>query len=147
MTCVALKRFRTVLLTNVLSIASLTAAGYAQLSGPLLRVEVPFAFESDSHHFAAGTYFVRVGTGILIIQGSGESMITSTVRDESLDATPKSSVVFRRYGDRYFLHEVWVAGRKTHVHCLPAKAEKQVRVAFASQHSDGVSVALLDSPK
>ena len=147
MTCLATNKFRTHLLTTVLAIASLTAAGYAQVSGPLLRVEVPFAFESNCRHFAAGTYFVRVGSGMLSIQGSGESMITSIVRDESLDVARNSSVVFRRYGDRYFLREVWVAGRKTHVQCLPAKAEKQVQVAFANQHSAGVSVALLDSPK
>ena len=147
MTCLAPNRFRTRFLSAVLAITSLTAAGYAQANGPLLRVEVPFAFESNSHYFVAGTYFVRVGMQGLTIEGSGAPMTVYTMRDEDLDAAPKSSLVFRQYGDRYFLSEVRVAGRKVHVRCVPTKAEKQEQIALANQHPAGVAVALLDSPK
>ena len=136
------------LIPLLLSLASVVGVGHAQGLGPSLRVNVPFDFESGSRHFAAGSYLVRVESDHrLTLEGASDRLITNALPDESRDIATKSTVVFRRYGDRYFLREVWTAGRRTHIHCLPTKAEKQMEVALKAQRTPGVSVALLDSPK
>ena len=148
MNCFAKYKRSTRLLAALLSAGSLVAVSHAQTTGPLLRVAVPFDFENGSHRFAAGVYFVRLESDHrLVLEGTNARFVTATVPDESLKAATKSSVVFRRYGDRYFLREVWVAGRNTHVHCPATKTEKQVEIALKGQNKPGVMIAVLDGPK
>ena len=148
MNCFATYKRSTRLLAVLLSAGSLAAVSHAQVTGSLLRVAVPFDFQSGSHQFAAGVYFVRLESDHrFVLEGKNAREITSTVPDESLDPATKSSVVFRRYGDRYFLREVWVAGRKTHVHCPATNVEKQVEIALNNQNKPGVMIAVVDSPK
>ena len=130
----------------LLTSCSLASVGHAQPGVTVLRVNVPFQFENGSRHFAAGTYMVRVESNRrLILEGSGQRLVTATVPDERADPSPKSAVVFHRHGDRFFLREVWVAGRKTSVHCPATKVEKQMELAM--KEHDELALATVASLK
>ena len=148
MNCFARRFLATRLLRVVLSVVSLAGISGAQSTAAQLRVDIPFDFENGSHRYAAGVYFVHVDEDRrLTLDGATDRLVTGTIPDESMNVATKSSVVFRRYGDHYFLREVWIAGRKTHVHCPPSKTEKQVEIALRTKNKPGVTVALLDTSK
>ena len=66
----------------------------------------------------------------MLIRGAKTSgLVLTQLADDSLPAT-KGKAVFTRYGDKYFLRSVWVAGNNS-LFCGRAKAEHPLRVAAA----------------
>lgn len=89
---------------------------FAQLeSKPLLTVKVPFQFTVGDHTFAAGDYVISTVQPERTIRIAGNSVKGSTVQVVSpfYAARPAatSRLVFHRYGNAYFLEEVWSAGQ------------------------------------
>jgi hypothetical protein len=74
-------------------------------------------------------------------------------REASLSPATESKVVFYRYGDRYFLREVWTKGSADHLLCPESKAEHRVRkIQQAANHAPiatptNVEIALLENPR
>jgi hypothetical protein len=78
-----------------------------------LCANIPFAFIVGSKVLPAGDYIVRINneSGVVEICDEGiycESIVTSPV--EALQAA-KPELAFRKYGDQYFLSQIWSAGR------------------------------------
>jgi len=86
-------------------IAALSIAGFAGLSAPI-KANIPFDFMAGGQKFPAGDYAVRTG----IIQGMLEVRNLKTKQtvfaiSQGLEvrAGSKPQLVFRRYGNQYFL--------------------------------------------
>jgi hypothetical protein len=110
-------------------------------------VNIPFAFENGSQHFTPGLYTIRMDyRNIMIIRGNAGSGIAITWFDEDRHPSDTTKVVFRRYGERYFLDQVWIAGEATHAYTLPSKAEKR-EIAANGGASTSVQVAALHMPR
>jgi hypothetical protein len=85
----------------------------AQLNGTPVRADVPFGFTVGTQTFPAGQYTIRQMSdmGALGILGTGSAVaIAQSNAVESLNAANATKLVFHRYGDRYFLYQVWVEG-------------------------------------
>ena len=83
-----------------------------------VKANVPFGFVVDKGALPAGAYSIRsindaIGGTTLLIQNGTKSMelVNSNVAD-SLNAAKTSHLTFHRYGDQYFLAEIWVQGEK-----------------------------------
>jgi hypothetical protein len=107
-----------------------TASAYAQTIR--LKANVPFNFIVNRATLPAGEYTIESmnlqGT-VLSIRDSDQrpkSMVISN-RCESAKASAQTKLVFHRYGDRYFLAQIWLAGNKSG-HELP-KSAREVEVA------------------
>ena len=91
-----------------LSAGSALAAGVGDLQ-PL----VPFAFTAGNQTLPAGEYTVTrssVFPGVLSIRSrQGAVFVLSPAQESGQADAPR--LVFTRYRDRYFLREVWFAGR------------------------------------
>jgi hypothetical protein len=88
---------------------ALAAAGYAQSAQPL-QVNVPFDFVAGSRTLTAGQYTVwQPVTGTVAFRSfqGAPGVIIFTNRVESPGRQGSAQLVFHRYGDRYFLSEVW----------------------------------------
>ena len=122
--------------TQVLRIAVFTMALLAALAamaqGPSgnVLVNVPFAFVIDGHHMQPGRYVVsKAANGVLYIHDmdvADNQMFLSVHSIES--RTPKDAkLVFHRYGDTYFLAEVW-SGNSNNIgsELIKSKAEKEI---------------------
>jgi hypothetical protein len=80
------------------------------------RVIVPFEFEINDKRFPAGEYIVRRVSSdrpqwLAITSASERSrqtVLTHKIRSGALQS--ESKLVFRRYGDQYFLSQIWEAG-------------------------------------
>ena len=133
-----------------LAAATLAAPSLAQGTQTKVRVNVPFAFEEGSVHHDAGSYTIGLEAGrIMTIHGTQSSL--SLVRlNDTLSPVRTSKVVFRRYGNRYFLRQVWTAGRSDYLDCGQSKAEKklqkELQIASRGADAQGVEVALLEMP-
>lgn len=134
-----------------LAAATLAAPSLAQGTQAKVHVNVPFAFEGGSVHHSAGTYTIGVEAGrIMMIRGDRESSLALIRLSDTRSPARTSKVVFRRYGNRYFLRQVWTAGRSDYLDCGQSKAEKklqkELQLASRSADAQGVEVALLEMP-
>src|SRR5215469_3731754 len=95
----------------------LTAAGFAQMrsSQQLMKVNIPFAFGVQDQSLPAGQYLVFTVTperSIRIVSADGKHLaIVNTLPNYAKEPSSNSRLVFHRYGNEYFLAEVWTAGQ------------------------------------
>jgi hypothetical protein len=151
-----LTNFNTVVTSSLLSCAiaigalALAPAATAQSNSTIARVDIPFAFQAGSQRMPAGTYHVsEISDHTLQLRGPGKNA-TSFVMVHSvqvLNAPSKGSMVFDRYGSRYYLHQVWTAGDTLGVECPKSRAEKEILQAENNQPATLVQLALVNEPR
>ena len=104
--------FRT-LITLCLCLAS-TQLFAQSAHHPLAKVQVPFSFVAGDQNFPAGEYLISTvqPQRTLLIAGTGSSLssIQTVSPVYSVRPSENSRLVFTRYGNRYFLKEVWTEG-------------------------------------
>jgi len=110
----------------------LTAAtGFAQTeSQRLMKVNVPFAFGVDGHSLPAGEYLVLTVTperSIRIASVDGKhSAIVNTLPNYAKEPSPNSRLVFHKYGDEYFLYQIWTVGQNVARNPLSSKEAMEI---------------------
>jgi len=100
------------------------------------KADVPFAFTVDQNSMSAGHYsIIEISDRTLQIRNDDTktSVAVIALREESLK--PQSSrLVFHKYGDRYFLAEVWSesggGSGSRGVEFPTSKWENEMRTAF-----------------
>jgi hypothetical protein len=101
----------------------------AQVSSvPPLKVDVPFDFIAGGSHLAAGSYniFHVHSPDVMLIRSTdlkAQAMVPVMVSDVSTDKSV-TKLVFNRYGDQYFLSQIWSGPDNQVHHCLKCAAEK-----------------------
>jgi hypothetical protein len=141
---------RASLFAIILAVVSLPPAMYAQEVGETVTLNVPFAFEVGSQRFPPGFYTIQMkDQHIILIRGSLASGYLGTWFDEDEQPSKTSKVIFRKYGDRYFIGQIWTAGDGTHTYTVPAKAEKKLDSEIAENKTSptGVEVAVLSASR
>ena len=109
---------------------TLTVGAFGQTSPGDLVVDVPFAFSAAGQKLPAGHYIVKKHTGMIRIFGNNQSLFVPT--HPALRTRPESSkLIFHRYGDSYFLSELWVAGNTSGTELYPSKAERKLKARQA----------------
>jgi hypothetical protein len=154
MTTLLMSKIRAALAVAALALPSGSAVLYAQHQIKGIPVDIPFAFEVGSTHFAPGTYFLSDPQQyILSVRGPSGTALAVNWPEASLSPVTEGKVIFYRYGDRYFLREVWVKGQTDHLRFPESKAERRVRKAqqeanHAALVTPGnVEIALLQNPR
>jgi hypothetical protein len=119
-----------VLAIFLITMASVAATG-ANAQGRELKVNIPFDFTVGNTSMPAGEYTITAPfQEVLELQAAGHS--ASVVSAESnLESKSGSKLVFRKYGDQYFLHEVLCPNvASLNLEVARGKAEK-----YARQHA------------
>jgi hypothetical protein len=128
------------------AVASLSPALHAQSSKSMATFTVPFAFEYGSHHFASGAYTLQMlNPYIIAIHGNSGSAL-SMMQEASAGSSSRSKVVFTRYGDRYVLQEIWLAGDANYSYNRRSVPRKHAELASNPPASSRVEIAMLDGP-
>jgi hypothetical protein len=119
-------------------LAGMAAATYGQMPGMAVRVTIPFDFSVRGKTLPAGSYVIRR------INDSPESLLISNINDnhkralfeteyvEAKRAPDSAEIVFHRYGDSYFLSEIFTGGDQTGRELLPSRQERILRHEMAS---------------
>jgi hypothetical protein len=144
-----------VVLLIVATIATFGTPARGQSLDHKMKANIPFDFEVAGQKFSAGQYsvgraFRESGDLVLRIDSSdGHSRaIPLTIPVNRLDSQDKGSLVFHRYGDDYFLSQVWPAaanwGREFTKSRAERQAEKRVRESVgAARKTDSVETVIV----
>jgi hypothetical protein len=96
----------------------------------LMKVNIPFAFAVEDHSLPAGEYLVLTVTperSIRIASTDGKySAIVNTLPNYANSPSEKSRLVFHRYGNEYFLGQVWTAGQNVARNPLSSKRATEI---------------------
>jgi hypothetical protein len=97
-----------------------------------VTANVPFDFVVGDKTFASGAYEVRSATsagGAMIVKNEASqrsiTRLTNSIQPINKKTTPR--LVFHKYGETYFLAEVWSGGDYAGRQLLESKREKQLR--------------------
>ncbi len=137
------------LLVVMLMIAAGTSAK-AQSLEYKLTANIPFDFTVANKKFQAGEYsFSRAqqAAGDMIVRVSSadghQNINRFTVPVIRLTPSDKATLVFHRYGDEYFLFQVWPSGATTGRVLLKSRSERDV----VRNVQDNVGMAMLRAPE
>jgi hypothetical protein len=133
-----------VALLSAMLLFTSAASTQAQSLSNRPRFNIPFDFVFGEKKFAAGKY--SVGRAL---QGSDDTMMSVIDQDGrskaillsnaviKTRANTRALLVFRRYGDQYFLVQVWAANSLSGREFPKSKSERDVQKQLASNGSAG----------
>ncbi len=126
----------------IVALAFVTAVVSANGQSQSVKADIPFEFVVGDKTLGSGEYAIKSATAggdAMMIRGenakSSALRLTNAIEDKRNVGQVK--LVFHRYGERYFLAEVWT-GESGH-ELLKSKHERAIEREFASIHSKGGS--------
>jgi hypothetical protein len=128
----------------VVTLVVLSGMAAAQFhSNTRIVAQVPFEFVVADKVVPAGQYFVETATidgDILMIRnpGSKVGLFSTSSRNEGKQGATRYALVFNRYGDRYFLAGVELAGSKIAYRVTKSKAEAELEAENVSATKETV---------
>jgi len=122
----------------ILGLFFMLAAGSANAqTGSMIEVKVPFDFTAGNANLKAGSYTVRhVSRNTLLLRsadGKTSKMISASMATSQIRRDTPERLVFQRYGNQYFLNEVWANSATDGLQLWPSKAESRL----AKNKTDG----------
>jgi hypothetical protein len=110
---------------------AISAASALMAQGPPIKVavNVPFEFVVGSQHMPPGRYMVAsAANGVLRIYDRevADNQMFLPVNSIESNSPKDAKLVFHRYGDTYFLAEVWNGNSAIGRQVLKSKAEKEI---------------------
>ena len=117
-----------------------SAASLGQTNRGELTASIPFSFIVGNNTLPAGRYTISPVSDVILRIDSASHQSAFTLTGKVHGKAPESSgrMVFHRYGDVYFLTEVWVAANSTGRKIFESRAEKE-----AAGRATGKEIAVL----
>ena len=132
-----------------LGLALMTATPIrAQLPGTTIRANIPFDFNVRGKTLPAGSYQVsrisdELGGLHIYSRSNHQNVLFETDAVETRTRTPhRAELVFHRYGDTYFLYEIWTPGENTGRELPTSRAERRLEQESAKTNTKPEMVAL-----
>jgi hypothetical protein len=104
------------------------SAAFAQNTNPM-QADIPFAFRAGNHSFPAGHYEIKpeLSPGVVMIRctDTGEVAVIIANRAHSVETVENATLVFNRYGNRYYLAKLWRPGYNAGSEFRKSKAEQE----------------------
>ena len=120
-------------LLAVMMIIAASVSANAQSLNYRLTANIPFDFSVGGEKLPAGKYWInraQQSNGDTVVQIRSTDLHSNLVRFTIpvLASVPakNSSLVFRRYGDEYFLAEIWPMGSETGRELPKTRAEREL---------------------
>lgn len=121
----------------------------AQEGSTILKATIPFDFQAGSRRMPAGQYEIgKLSQNVLLLRGTtkNSSEVLVVYAATTLTAPDHASMIFHRYGNHYFLSQIWSAGNTTGEQCSMSKPEKELTLAENYQPPTLVELALNTEP-
>lgn len=128
------------MLALIVAVALMTAVASAHAQSGTVVADIPFEFNVGDQALPAGEYSVRsitAGGEALAIRNrdANRAAIRLTLSIEASKAPNQTKLVFHRYGQRYFLSEVWTSGEKAGRKLLKSSQERVIEGQLAANSS------------
>ena len=115
-----------VLIVSMLAVAPVSAQSVK------LVADIPFEFVAGSTTFPAGEYSVEpmgsIGSHVVLVRSTDlrSSAALQTIAVWARDPQAKGKLVFNRYGDTYFLSQIWSPGYSTGRELSKSRLERRL---------------------
>ena len=146
---------RTITMLSFLVVLAAVSIQAQRLSDNSIAVNIPFDFAFGETRLPAGNYTLRrivlpSSYDRLVIQsadGSGDTHTVMTGSNRTSEVQKQSNLVFNRYGEQYFLSQVWMAGSDTGRDLFQSRNERNLakESKLAKTKSDHQKVVLTAS--
>ena len=122
---------------------------HAQNAGQM-TVNIPFDFSVSGKTLPAGEYYVRrnIEGPRVVLQISARNKTQSVYLPQthplqSSDIQSVSKLLFNRYGDQYFLSQIWISGRAVGDELIKTNKERLLRrdIAKRMEKPESISIA------
>lgn len=114
-------------------------------------VNVPFSFWMGKQELPAGTYRIQLWPNKTLQLNGPDGQIHMVFVHDLYSKTPRTGyLLFHRYGETYFLAQVWSAQANIGVECARSHAEKQTQrqmVTASRRSTAGLAQIALNSQK
>ena len=114
-----------------------------------VKVNIPFDFSTGKATLKAGSYTIKRTSGSVLALRSTDGKTTALVNAPltigSRDSKSGERLVFNKYGDQYFLSQVWLSvdtGRQLFTSGAETKAARDYRLANNNAKPQRVEVAM-----
>jgi hypothetical protein len=120
---------RTLVMAGVVALTAMAFTRVAQAQEPMV-VNVPFDFVAGDKTLPAGEYAIKtVGSARTLVLTDSKAAVSAVVNTNPAvlsEPQSQSKLVFNRYGDRYFLAQVWTAGYASGRQLIKSDGEKEM---------------------
>ena len=120
-------------LVNVFAMIVMVGAAHGQSLGTKMRINIPFDFTVGNNKLPAGEYAIgraqpSSGDTVLLITNVKEvaNLLPLTNAAQRVEPKDADTLVFHRYGDQYFLFQVWPAGATVGRVIPTSRSEREV---------------------
>ena len=143
---IMLRLFAIITLLVTVAFASALASVSAQTPGHNITANIPFEFSVGDKTLPAGQYAVaRINSDGTQLRVSNREVNASRLTLSVQNSEPKeqSVLIFNRYGDRYFLSEVWLTGERVGRQMLRSRSEKEIGLELAKNNGEAETVTVI----
>jgi hypothetical protein len=133
---------------GIIALALASAMAASAQNQRSLVVDVPFDFAVKGETLPAGEYVVSRATsadktGLIMQRRDGKAnAIVLTIPIQSRKNQQQSRLVFNRYGEQYFLSQVWTSGDSQGRELFKTKRERSLNIELAKNNSRPEVVAI-----
>src|SRR5438093_8575585 len=127
-----LKRLTILSLVSMFTLCAAVVSANAQLSVPI-RAKIPFDFSLGDKKLSAGEYtFSRLSgtadnkTMLVRSVDSSTHMFQSSLVAQVLTPKNESTLVFHKYGDQYFLEQIWTSGEQEGTQLSESRSQRTI---------------------
>jgi hypothetical protein len=140
-----IKKLTILSLVSMFTLCAAVASANAQLSIPS-RAKIPFDFNVGDKKLPAGEYtFSRLSgfsdNKVISVSGAYASahVFQSTFATHVLTPKNKSTLVFHKYGNQYFLAQIWAGGEQEGTQVPESRSERTIRLQLAQSQQSNMS--------
>jgi hypothetical protein len=133
-----------ILLSLMFSLSAISV--YAQSNTLIRKVEIPFDFSIRDKTLPAGAYRIeRIFQDALLIRGEDgqEACVSLTMPARANEVQETARLLFHRYGETYFLFQIWEPGSDSGRQILKSGAERSIERDMAKKGERASSIALV----
>ena len=120
----------------------LTVAGVQAQTPSRVQINIPFEFSAGKTTLKAGVYTVKRMSGNLVtlrnVDNQSSVILNAPVNLSSTKVDATEKLVFNKYGDRYFLAQIWLTVDSGRELLKEKKTEKPERIEIALRVSPHV---------
>ena len=131
-------------LLGAIVLVTTVASTQAQTFGYRIKANIPFDFSIGNRKLTSGKYSIGRArqdsddTILSILDGDGRSKaIPSSHAVQTSRIKDQATLVFHRYGEQYFLSQVWRAGETTGREFSISREERDIRRNLSQRPSTG----------
>ena len=146
-----IQTWKRLIMLSVLGVLT-TVSAHAQYAKPF-TVTIPFNFYVGGKALTAGQYTVGRSTettaeGLVVRGTDGHAGVFVLTRGiQTAEVQQQSKLVFRRYGDQYFLGEVWTFLRNTGRELPISRKERSIKQENAKLGANAQKVSVLGNKR